>query len=152
MDVEKRCSENTLDQCDLTFMRLSQIKISKLLPIKNLFHLYFWVGMSSNKATLVCLHAIYVVCCVTFSKLKLTNFPLSFFPPHVIIDFFVSIKLVDHPYITRSKGIADSFSGQSSYKGKAVMGDKNNEISLTDIVVFQPTIDDQNKLIMQLMQ
>ena len=31
------------------------------------------------------------------------------------------------------------------------MGDNNEEISLTDIVMSQPTIADQNELIMQLM-
>ena len=32
------------------------------------------------------------------------------------------------------------------------MGDSNEELSLTDVVVDQPTIADQNELIMQLMQ
>ena len=32
------------------------------------------------------------------------------------------------------------------------MGDNNDEISLTDVVVAQPTIADQNELILQLMQ
>lgn len=32
------------------------------------------------------------------------------------------------------------------------MGDKNEEISLTNVVVDQPTIPNQNELIMQLMQ
>ena len=32
------------------------------------------------------------------------------------------------------------------------MGDNNEEVSLTDVVVSQPTVTDQNKLIMQLVQ
>jgi len=36
--------------------------------------------------------------------------------------------------------------------GKVVMGDNNEEIGLTDVVVAQPVIADQNELIMQLMQ
>ena len=32
------------------------------------------------------------------------------------------------------------------------MGDNNEEVSLTDIVVAQPTVEKQNELIMQLMQ
>ena len=32
------------------------------------------------------------------------------------------------------------------------MGDNNEEVSLTDVVVAQPTIAEQNELIMQLMQ
>ena len=61
-------------------------------------------------------------------------------------------KLADHPYCTRSKGLADSFPTHSSDKEKTVMGDSNEEVSLTDIVVDQPTVEDQNELILQLMQ
>ena len=32
------------------------------------------------------------------------------------------------------------------------MGDNNEEVSLTDVVVAQPTVAEQNELIMQLMQ
>ena len=32
------------------------------------------------------------------------------------------------------------------------MGDNNEEINFTNVVVAQPTIEDQNELIMQLMQ
>ena len=32
------------------------------------------------------------------------------------------------------------------------MGDNNEEVSLTDVVVVQPTVANQNELIMQLMQ
>ena len=60
----------------------------------------------------------------------------------------VDQKLVDHPYFTRSKGHADSFPRQSSDKGKTVMGDNNEEVSLTDVVVTQPTVADQNELIL----
>ena len=70
-----------------------------------------------------------------YSKLKLTNLPLSCFPPQVLINWSVSIKLFDHPYYTRSKGPANSFLGQRPDKGKTVMGDNNEEISLTDVVV-----------------
>ena len=54
----------------------------------------------------------------------------------------MSIKLVDHPYFTRSKGLADSFPNQNSDKGKTVTGDNNEEVSLIDVVVAQPTIAD----------
>ncbi|TMW92619.1 hypothetical protein EJD97_012787 [Solanum chilense] len=64
----------------------------------------------------------------------------------------VDQKLVDHPYFTRSKGPADSFPRQSSDRGKAVMGDNNEEVSLTDVVVAQPTVAEQKEFIMQLMQ
>ena len=63
----------------------------------------------------------------------------------------MSIKLADHPYFTRSKGSAESFPDQSLDKGKEVMGNNNEEISVIDIVVAQPIIEDQNELIMQLM-
>ena len=54
----------------------------------------------------------------------------------------MSIKLVDHPYFTRSKGPADSFPNQNSDKGNTVTGDNNEEVSLIDVVVAQPTIAD----------
>ena len=96
--------------------------------------------MSSNKETFVCLSALYVISCITYSEHKLTNLPLSCFPPQVLTNWFVSIKLVDYPYFSRSKGPADSFPGRNSDKGKVVMGDNNEEISLTNVVVAQPTI------------
>lgn len=55
-------------------------------------------------------------------------------------------KLVDHPYFIRSKGHTDSFPIQCSDKGKAMMGDNNEEINLTDIVVAPLTIIEQNEL------
>ncbi len=61
-------------------------------------------------------------------------------------------KLGVHPYFTRSKGPTDYFSRQSSRKGKITIGDNNEEIRLTDVVVTQPAISYQNKLIMQQMQ
>uniref|UniRef100_M1DMI1 Integrase core domain containing protein n=1 Tax=Solanum tuberosum TaxID=4113 RepID=M1DMI1_SOLTU len=61
-------------------------------------------------------------------------------------------KLTKHPYFTKSKAPKDSFPDQNSQKGKAVMGDNNEEIDLTDVVVAQSTVADQNELIMQLMQ
>ncbi|XP_069155857.1 uncharacterized protein [Solanum lycopersicum] len=60
--------------------------------------------------------------------------------------------LADHPYFTRSKGPTDSFPRSNSDKGKTVMGDNNDEGRLTDVVVAQPTVVEQNELIMQLMQ
>ena len=60
-------------------------------------------------------------------------------------------KLADHLYFARSKGPADSFPRQSSDKGKIVM-ESNEEVSLIDVVVAQPTMADQNELILQLMQ
>ena len=64
----------------------------------------------------------------------------------------VDQKLEDHPYFTRSKGPTDSLLRQSSNKGKIVMGDMNEEVSLTNVVVDELTIADQNELILQLMQ
>uniref|UniRef100_M1DAL1 Uncharacterized protein n=1 Tax=Solanum tuberosum TaxID=4113 RepID=M1DAL1_SOLTU len=52
----------------------------------------------------------------------------------------------------RSKWPTDSFPSQSSQKGKAAMGDNNEEIDLIDVVVAQPVLADQNELILQLMQ
>ncbi|TMW83237.1 hypothetical protein EJD97_002420 [Solanum chilense] len=63
----------------------------------------------------------------------------------------VDQKLADHPYFTRSKGPTDFFPSQSSDKGKAVMGDVNEDVSLIDVVVAQRTIADQNEFILQLM-
>uniref|UniRef100_M1DI32 Integrase core domain containing protein n=1 Tax=Solanum tuberosum TaxID=4113 RepID=M1DI32_SOLTU len=60
--------------------------------------------------------------------------------------------LAEHPYFIRSKAPKDSFPSQNSQNGKVVMGDNNEEIGLTDVVVAQPVIADQNELIMQLMQ
>uniref|UniRef100_M1DAN7 Uncharacterized protein n=1 Tax=Solanum tuberosum TaxID=4113 RepID=M1DAN7_SOLTU len=54
--------------------------------------------------------------------------------------------------MTRSKGPTDSFPNQSSQKGEAAMGDNNEEIDLTDVVVAQPVLADQNELILQLIQ
>ena len=64
----------------------------------------------------------------------------------------MSIKLADHPYFTRSKGTTDSFPRKDSNKRKEVIRDNNEQVSLTGVVVDQPTIADQNELIMQLMQ
>ncbi|KAK4710384.1 hypothetical protein R3W88_004897 [Solanum pinnatisectum] len=61
-------------------------------------------------------------------------------------------KLAEHPYFTRSKGPTDSFPGQSSRKGKSTMGDNVEDTGLTDVVVAQPIVADQNELIVQLMQ
>ena len=61
----------------------------------------------------------------------------------------MSIKVADHPYFTRSKDPTDSFHRQDSNKEKAVTGDNNEEVNLTDDVVAQSTIADQNKLIIQ---
>ena len=91
--------------------------------------------MSSNITTFVCLSVLYVISCIIYSKLKLKKFPLTCFPPQVHIKFSVSIKLGDHPYFTRSKGPADFLPGHSSDMGKTVMGDNNEEISFTDVVV-----------------
>ncbi|KAK4729964.1 hypothetical protein R3W88_022952 [Solanum pinnatisectum] len=60
--------------------------------------------------------------------------------------------LAEHPYFTRSKGPTDSFPGQSSRKGKSTMGDNVEDTGLTDVVVAQPVVADQNELIVQLMQ
>ena len=61
---------------------------------------------------------------------------------------YVDQKPADHPYFTRSKCPEDSFPRQNSDREKAVMGDNNEEVSLTDVVVAQPTIAEQDELIM----
>ena len=61
----------------------------------------------------------------------------------------MSIKLADHYYFTRSKGPADSFPKPNA---NTDMGDNNEQVSLTDVVVAQPTAAEQNELIAQLMQ
>ena len=80
-----------------------------------------------------------------------STFKLFSFPGTLKL-IYVNQKLADHPYFTRSKGLADSFLKQSSDKEKTIMGDCNEEVSLTDVVVAQPTIADKNELILQLMQ
>ncbi|KAK4721750.1 hypothetical protein R3W88_011983 [Solanum pinnatisectum] len=60
--------------------------------------------------------------------------------------------LAEHPYFTRSKGPTDSFPSQSSRKGKSTIGDNVEDTGLTDVVVAQPVVADQNELIVQLMQ
>uniref|UniRef100_M1B7H8 Integrase core domain containing protein n=1 Tax=Solanum tuberosum TaxID=4113 RepID=M1B7H8_SOLTU len=57
-----------------------------------------------------------------------------------------------YEFTPASKGPTDPFPNQSSQKGKAAMGDNNEETSLTDVVVAQPTLADQNEPILQLMQ
>ena len=47
----------------------------------------------------------------------------------------VDQNLADRPYFTKSKGPADFFPRQSSDIGKVVMGDNNEEVILTDVVV-----------------
>ena len=56
----------------------------------------------------------------------------------------MSIKLADHHYFTRSKGHADSFPGPNANKD---MGDNNEQVSLTDVVVAQPTAAEQMSLL-----
>uniref|UniRef100_M1D953 Uncharacterized protein n=1 Tax=Solanum tuberosum TaxID=4113 RepID=M1D953_SOLTU len=66
-------------------------------------------------------------------------------PYHDAIDHSIGMCL-------RSKAPKNSFPGQNSQKGKAVMGDNNEEIGPIDVVVAQPVVADQNELIRQLMQ
>ena len=56
--------------------------------------------------------------------------------------------MADYPYFTRLKGPADSFPGPNA---NIAMGDNNEEVSLTDVVVAHPTMVEQNELIAQLM-
>ena len=84
--------------------------------------------------------------CITYSELKLTNFPLSCFPLHVLINLSVLINWLIIPTSLDPKGLQIPFPSQSLDMGKAVMGDNNEKISLTDVVVAQPTIVDQNEL------
>ena len=60
----------------------------------------------------------------------------------------MSIKLADHPYFTRSKCPTNSFPRPNA---NTDMGDNNEQVSLTDVVVAQPTVAEQNELIAQLM-
>uniref|UniRef100_M1DWV8 Uncharacterized protein n=1 Tax=Solanum tuberosum TaxID=4113 RepID=M1DWV8_SOLTU len=57
-------------------------------------------------------------------------------------------KLANHPYFTRSKAPKDSFPGQNSQKRKSAMGDNSDDNGLTEVVVAQPSIVEQNELIM----
>ena len=77
-------------------------------------------------------------------KYALTDLPLSCFYLSGTSYWSVSIKLADHHYFTRSKGRADSFPGSNA---NTDMGDNNEQISLTDVVVAQPTAAEQNELI-----
>uniref|UniRef100_M1DFK5 Uncharacterized protein n=1 Tax=Solanum tuberosum TaxID=4113 RepID=M1DFK5_SOLTU len=61
-------------------------------------------------------------------------------------------KLADHPYFTRSKAPKDSFPDQNSRKEKSAMGDNNDDNGLTEVVIAQLFIVEQNELIMELMQ
>ena len=97
----------------------------------------------SSKKRLMCLSALYVILCFLYSEYALTNLPLS-----TLKLICVDQKLAAHPNFTRSKGPIDSFPGQRSDKGKAIMGYKNEEVSLIDVVVAQPTVAEHNELIM----
>ncbi|XP_010324775.1 uncharacterized protein [Solanum lycopersicum] len=78
--------------------------------------------------------------------------PLSCFASQVLLTGLCRSKLADHPCFTRSKGPKDSFPRPNSYKGNTVMGDNNDEVSLTNVVVAHPTVAEQNELIAQRMQ
>ena len=80
--------------------------------------------------------------CTDKSAFKLFSFSCT------LILICVNRKLADHPYFTRSKGLTYSLPRQSSDRGKAVMGHNNEEVSLTDVVVAQPTVAEQNELVM----
>uniref|UniRef100_M1AZD7 Uncharacterized protein n=1 Tax=Solanum tuberosum TaxID=4113 RepID=M1AZD7_SOLTU len=84
-------------------------------------------------------------------ELILTDLPLSCFSLQVVRTDLCRYT-VDHPYFTRSKGPTDSFPNQNSQRGKATMSDNNEEPGLTDVMMAQPTLADQNELILQLMQ
>ena len=89
----------------------------------------------------MCLSALYVILFILYSEFALINLPLSCFSFLDTLKLIrVNQKLADHPYFTRSKGPANSFPRQSSDKGKNVMEDSNVEVSLTDVVVAQPTV------------
>ena len=90
--------------------------------------------------------------CMLYSEYALTNLPLSCFTSHVLLTGLCRSKLADHPYFTRSKGPTDSFPRPNSDRGNTAMGDNNDKVSLTDVVVAQPTVAEQNELIAQLMQ
>ena len=91
------------------------------------------------------------MCDIMHFVLRICTNKFSFELFHLSGTFYwsVSIKLADHPYFTRSKGPADSFPGPNA---NTEMGDNNEQISLADVVVAQPTVAEQNDLIAQLMQ
>ncbi|XP_055830863.1 uncharacterized protein LOC129899888 [Solanum dulcamara] len=61
-------------------------------------------------------------------------------------------KLAEHPYFTRSKASKDSFPDQNLLERKRKMTGNNDNAGLTDIVVTDPVIAEQNELIAQLVQ
>ena len=94
-----------------------------------------------------------MILCILYFESALTNPPLSSFSFSSTLKLIcVDQKLADHPYFTRSKGPVDSFPGQNSDKGKSVIRDNNEEMSITDVVVAHPTVAEPNELIMQLME
>uniref|UniRef100_M1D9V5 Uncharacterized protein n=1 Tax=Solanum tuberosum TaxID=4113 RepID=M1D9V5_SOLTU len=58
----------------------------------------------------------------------------------------------EHPYFTRSKNPKDSFFDQCLSKGKEKMVENAENTYLIEIVVNDPIIAEQNKLIAQLFQ
>uniref|UniRef100_M1DIF7 Uncharacterized protein n=1 Tax=Solanum tuberosum TaxID=4113 RepID=M1DIF7_SOLTU len=86
------------------------------------------------------------------SRIKTNRFAFELFFCYKYLEVVCVDKLANHPYFTRSKAPKDSFPHQSSHKGKTTIGNNDEEISLTDVIVAQAIIADQNELIMQLMQ
>ena len=104
------------------------------------FRLHSGLKISSNEATCVFICSLCDIMHFVLSiRTDKSAFELFSFSATVKL-ICVDQKLEDHPYFTRSKGHAYSFPRQSSEKGKAAMGDNNEEVSLTDVVVAQPTI------------
>ena len=87
-----------------------------------------------------------MICCILYSEFKLINFAFELFSFYRYLKLVCINKLVDHPHFTRCKRRIDSFHGKSVDKGKETMGDNNEQISLTDVVVALPSIEDHNEL------
>lgn len=82
---------------------------------------------------------------ILLPKFKLTNLPLSSFFFNGYSKLVCVNKLADHPYFTRSKCPTNSFRNQGSQNGKASMSDNNEKINLSDVVVAQHVITDQDE-------
>ena len=153
IDVKEKLQEDHSSTLFSLSETASKIETSKLLLVKKCISILTrGIKISSNKSTCVficslwdIMHFVLWICTDKFS------FELFSFSGTLKL-ICVDQKLSDHPYFTRSKGPTDSFPRQSSDKGKTVMGDFNEEVSLTDVVVAQTTRADKNEFIVQLMQ
>ena len=107
-DVKGMQQEDPISTWFYLYEIFTKLKRANSCLFKKSISPLLWVSMSSNITTFVCLSVLYVISCIIYS---------------------------DHPYFTRSIGPVDSFPDQSSGKGKVVMEDNNEEISLTNVMV-----------------